>query len=1570
MKIRKLLALVTVFAMIATVMPAFGLTASAAISEGQGIVTSDDQPYAAASDDFITDGAFETDAWEDALTTGAYAGPGGGNPGVDAVIKMNTDKNMAAVGATAFKRVDGREGGYAISPAFEAFSPGTTIPRYTNDENGPTSIKHYIHNTSGSKKTYYASFWAKAVGDDASLSYYIGPVGADDILPSSKKVNLSSEWTHIDAVADVKGGDYLIINVFDMDANAVALDDFEACEVSQTGESKKFAAALAKWETTFPYKNGDIVRGDMTLPAKVADARVTYVCSNPDILDVNTGKVTMVKDDTPIELSVTITYSTMSTTLKYNLTVEGLQAGIKSAVQADGYVPKFINPKDSKVELPSTVPGYAGSTVEWSSSNPAVLDGDGSYNPGEGVDAVTLTAHVTYNDIEVEQDVTVYTGQGLTTTLIPNGAFEVHDGTSIPGWTVGSLAPMTTDSFDYMLESNGNHYILSKLHHDAYGDGSIRMYYDLEPGKMYHLSFKMWYNGDGSCEESYTAAVLVANHDGMVEDSGGGNFAPVATYGGFELPRGSYKGELTYSDHWRTIDCGILSPDKTYNTLLVTSRWLNKQEAGHNDGRWAFDDFILEEVDIPFYADVTINYVDENGNTLKKSKTVKDQNGNFEYKVSDAEKEDITTGTGNRKKTYRYLPSSVDHVLVKENEPNVINLVFKELVQADVTVNVLDKESGKKLKDTVVDKTNGFVGFEYTADSSTLQLNMTTDGVTYALDEDTEYTITVSENKNDNVINLYYEPVRGNIITNGDFSNGYTGWTNRKGTALSGGTIAIDPEFGTNALTINTGGRDSDTAIGTAWTGLQVGMEYVFSFDVGGSKPESGNYQYNKVSDAFNNNAGIREVAGNELIQFGEIMTNGTWNHMEMKFTASTDTLYIQSSWTNGIKFANFVLRPVGKVEYGSVQVKFVDKEGNQIKQPQIIEGLLANSTYTVPETMTADFEQDGFVYKFDETSVKSAKVVANSTVDITLTFEKLSVADVTVSFKDASGNTLKADEPVSGEIGKAFEITAALKATISKDGKMYVYTGSDPAELTVNADPDQNKITLYFAETSNLITNGDFETQLDGVNIPDWTVGGGSDGKAGVAQMTTSSFTVETDDDENHYLRSVGPGATLAGASSLKRFVDLTPGKQYKFSFRIKRLGGDVLAESWIEAPLVGDDGNEIREGTFSHDDIVGFRSNYGSLIPERDGTDMFLIGPDNGWVTVERTLTPDDTHKTLLIGAKWLDNNWAFDDFTLVEMGDKTTGSVRIKFVDENGTELKAPVTVDELTAGNSYSVSAEHKADITGEDGIVYRLVASKSTLSVNVVEGSTVEATLVFAPAPSTVTIADNKATVKANAAVNGEAVVAQYDADGNLVKAELKTVELEAGASTDIDITFAEGTTDVKVFVIDSLSTLAPLTNAAEGKAPGAPLESSVGQNADAFHPIDAQTGKVRYTFDFVDNSEKDSGVVLGNSGKVNSSSGNYFEGSIVILFANGELHTRDNVSKNKVTTYNVGERVSISIDADIEANTYDLTVNGNVVATGVHFREPATSIDTLALVENNGSSVPFYVYDFKAEPIE
>ncbi len=1042
MKIHKTLALAVAVAMIVSIMPAFGLTAFAAV--GDGIILSDGvTAYVLNSDNLITDGSFETDAWEKALTTGVYDEQ---ENGVAYVGVMNQDERMLQRGATAFERVAGYDGSYAIVAVTDDISPKGDGSRLTNYENGPTSIKHYIQNTSGSEQKYLVRFWVKAAGEEAApFKYYVGANTATAAIPSYETGAASDEWKQIETVCTVPASQYVMINIYDMTANSVALDAFEVYALTETADSKAFTEAMAEWSTAFPYLEGQSISEKITLPKKVGNASVVWDIQPTGVIAAD-GTITAPAEDTKVTLTATISAGSFSAPKTYNLVVKGFGSGLVDALKA--VIPGSVT---DNVTLPSSVPGYDGSTVTWKSSNTAIIGNDGSYTAPADKTKVTLTATITYSGATVTQDFEV--SAGVLKTLVPNGGFETTDlsgwtnrfgnsidgaevvyddtlganvlhldgtdgtgtnrsigttwsvttgvayvlsfdiyinnmdpvyngitdavgdgpatgstglsgtkivdfstevntgswnhiekqfiaatdllyyqaswtgelklgnvklwpvqtdfttsvtinyldrdtgnklkdsktvenldgandgsisytagssekayieygghiytydstsvdsvvlksngnvidlyfkltdnlmtngdfesalvGTTIPGWTVGTGNAMTTSNFEIVTEGNGNHYLKSISHESGDGAGSIKTFVDLEPGKVYTISFDIWYTGDGPdgvadgpSEESYIGAYLV---DSTKADITTGSDAVInerrETTGGI-IPQASNQKDmylLKNSDGWTTVST-TLYPNETYQTLLIMGKWLNRKDNGQTDGRWAFDNFVIQTVKAEFKGEVTINYLEKGTDkVLKAARTVADQYGDTTYYAAASDKEAITTEDGT---TYIYDTESVDNVVVAKETGNVINLYFNKLAAvsaADVTIDTTVVD-GLTLPETVSVIYN---------DGSTKAAAAVWDAAP-ALEEGKTYTVNGKAEGLDvkAVINVFYtaelpddydqydwvgndkkypvEKGSANQITNGDLTNGMTDWTRASDGAELAWEVVNNSEF-------------------------------------------------------------------------------------------------------------------------------------------------------------------------------------------------------------------------------------------------------------------------------------------------------------------------------------------------------------------------------------------------------------------------------------------------------------------------------------------------------------------------------------------------------------------------------------------------------------------------------------------------------------------------------------------------------------------------------------------------------------------------------------------------------
>ena len=242
---------------------------------------------------------------------------------------------------------------------------------------------------------------------------------------------------------------------------------------------------------------------------------------------------------------------------------------------------------------------------------------------------------------------------------------------------------------------------------------------------------------------------------------------------------------------------------------------------------------------------------------------------------------------------------------------------------------------------------------------------------------DSVYVSADSENVCTLIFQLEKQAKGTNLLENGSFEDGTTGWTNRQGTDITGATVEYDNTIGANVMRLATLGKSSTQNIGTVWN-VEIGKEYTISFDIyTGGVLTADNYQYNRLTDGFAlGDVGQRENSGKDIIAWGASLTANSWTHFEQNFTATTDVLYFQSSWSAGeMKFTNFVLEEVTDTPGPNpeddtkipVTIKFVDTDGNKLREDETVKINQGVNEYTVPASYKTieDKTEGSVIYKY-----------------------------------------------------------------------------------------------------------------------------------------------------------------------------------------------------------------------------------------------------------------------------------------------------------------------------------------------------------------------------------------------------------------------------------------------------------------------------------------------------------------------------------------------------------------------------------------------------------------------------
>lgn len=334
------------------------------------------------------------------------------------------------------------------------------------------------------------------------------------------------------------------------------------------------------------------------------------------------------------------------------------------------------------------------------------------------------------------------------------------------------------------------------------------------------------------------------------------------------------------------------------------------------------------------------------------------------------------------------------------------------------------------------------------------------------------------------------------LVVNGDFITGDTSaWTNRGGSAITDASVAYDSEVQGNAMTISTAGASATNSIGTRWE-VVSGKTYYLSFYVGGQKPTSGNYQYNRV---------FQSDGSTEIVAYGADMTDGAWKRFEKVFTATGDTILFQGSWASNIKYANVQLLPVEEDTSASadVTVNYYYDSDKTISFKNVTKSVVKGESVTFDAVSTT---YEGKYYYADAATYSNVTEAASYDIVLTVDATKAVVVD-DFSYNFNTGEVIWAgdngynsgDKTGTISIGwNNYRQTIMTFAIAPESGKMVTsakltvkvgFTNNDGAPYTVYAiDPkyvDYGNSTMKNAPTGkNWDNREDVKTALGAVQV------------------------------------------------------------------------------------------------------------------------------------------------------------------------------------------------------------------------------------------------------------------------------------------------------------------------------------------------------------------------------------------------------------------------------------------------------------------------------------------------------
>ncbi len=169
---------------------------------------------------------------------------------------------------------------------------------------------------------------------------------------------------------------------------------------------------------------------------------------------------------------------------------------------------------------------------------------------------------------------------------------------------------------------------------------------------------------------------------------------------------------------------------------------------------------------------------------------------------------------------------------------------------------------------------------------------------------------------------------------------------------------------------------------------------------------------------------------------------------------------------------------------------------------------------------------------------------------------------------------------------------------------------------------------TTYYVASTNLITNGSFESGFKG-----WTSSNNFS-----TTITSEKFALKTDEarDGNNYL--VGTtNEGRSGSGSLGTAWEIEAGKTYYFTYWVKGLADETDGQ-WLITSMTDSPSNAEESA------ILGYPTTVSSE-----------------WMQVEYKCTnSSDYNRYLQVNFRWLDSQWGFDDFQLYEIQEAEIGDL----------------------------------------------------------------------------------------------------------------------------------------------------------------------------------------------------------------------------------------------------------------------------------------------------------------------
>ncbi|GEB29936.1 LPXTG-domain-containing protein cell wall anchor domain protein [Enterococcus casseliflavus] len=412
--------------------------------------------------------------------------------------------------------------------------------------------------------------------------------------------------------------------------------------------------------------------------------------------------------------------------------------------------------------------------------------------------------------------------------------------------------------------------------------------------------------------------------------------------------------------------------------------------------------------------DVTVKYLDENGQTLAPNVTLSGYVGDpFTTEEKDISGYTLKEIQGDRIGTFSDVAQEVVYVYERSDA-------------APVTVKYEDKEGNELATPTVM---NGKIGLPYESEAKTINgwyVSQTPTNANGTYSENAQEVIYVYERSDAAPVTVKYEDTEGNELATPTVMNG------KIGLPYESEAKAI-PGWYVSQMPTNANGIYSETA-----------QEVVYVYERSDAAPVTVKYE-----DTEGNQLSAPTVLSGKigLPYESEAKTIPGWYVSQMPENANGT--YSES--------AQEVIYVYERSDAAPVTVKYEDTEGNQLSTSTILNGKVG-----LPYTSEAKTIPGWFVA---QTPSNANGTYSETTQEVVYVYERSDAAPVTVKYKDTEGNELAVSTVMNGKIGLPYtseaktipgwyvsQMPTNANGTYSENAQevTYVYERSDAALVIV----------------------------------------------------------------------------------------------------------------------------------------------------------------------------------------------------------------------------------------------------------------------------------------------------------------------------------------------------------------------------------------------------------------------------------------------------------------------------------------------------------------------------------------